>query len=104
MLLAKFVGHPQPRAGGHRDHVRRAAVGQPARRWLRHGNGSWTFGPSGFAEITLVQVIGLVEGMAFGMALLITAAAIVSYYVLPNAVERVVRDQLADATSDPGWT
>ena len=51
---------------------------------LRHGNGSWSFGLSGFAEITLVQLVGLMEGMAFGMALLITAAAVVSYYVLPT--------------------
>jgi hypothetical protein len=51
---------------------------------LRHGNGSWSFGLAGFAEITTVQLIGLIEGMAFGMALLITAPAIVSYYVVPT--------------------
>jgi hypothetical protein len=51
---------------------------------LRHGNGSWSFGLSGFAEITLVQLIGLLEGMAFGMAMLITATAVVSYYVTPT--------------------
>jgi hypothetical protein len=51
---------------------------------LRHGDGSWSFGLSGFAEITLVQLIGLIEGMSFGMALLITAPAIVIYYVLPT--------------------
>ena len=51
---------------------------------LRDGDGSWSFGLSGFAEITLVQLTGLIEGMAFGMALLITAPAIVAYYVLPT--------------------
>ena len=51
---------------------------------LRHGNGSWSFGLSGLAEITLVQLIGLIEGLAFGMALLTTATAIVSYYVMPT--------------------
>lgn len=60
------------------------ALGNLLGTGLRHGDGSWAFGLSGFAEITLVQVIGLIEGMAFGMALLITAAAIVSYYVLPT--------------------
>ena len=51
---------------------------------LRHGNGSWAFGPAGFGEIALVQVCGLIEGMAFGMALLIPAAALVLYYVVPS--------------------
>jgi ABC-2 type transport system permease protein len=61
-----------------------AGIGNALGAGLRHGNGSWTFGPAGFGEITLVQVIGLVEGMAFGMALLITAGAIIAYYVLPS--------------------
>jgi hypothetical protein len=39
---------------------------------------------TGFAEMTLVQLIGLVEGMAFGMALLASASAVVAYYLLPN--------------------
>lgn len=51
---------------------------------LRHGDGSWAFGARGFGEIILVQLTGLVQGMAFGMLLLITAAAIVLYYVVPN--------------------
>lgn len=59
------------------------ALGNLLGAGLRHGDGSWHFG-AGFAEITLVQRIGLTEGMAFGTALLITAAAIVSYYVLPT--------------------
>jgi ABC-2 type transport system permease protein len=60
------------------------AVGNLLGAALRQGNGSWSFGMAGFTEITLVQVIGLVEGMAFGMALLVSAAAIVSYYVVPT--------------------
>jgi hypothetical protein len=61
-----------------------AGIGNALGAGLRHGNGSWTFGLSGFAEIILVQLIGLVEGMAFGMALLITAGAIIAYYVVPS--------------------
>jgi ABC-2 type transport system permease protein len=61
-----------------------AAVGNVLGAWLLDGNGSWSFGLSGFAELTLVQVTGLVEGMAFGMALLVTAAAVVAYYVVPS--------------------
>jgi hypothetical protein len=61
-----------------------AGIGNALGAGLRHGNGSWAFGPAGFGEITLVQLIGLVEGMAFGMALLMTAGAIIAYYVLPS--------------------
>ena len=50
---------------------------------LRNGNGSWAFG-AGFGEITLVQLSGLVEGIAFGMALLSPAPALVLYYVVPS--------------------
>src|SRR4051794_9431192 len=56
---------------------------------LRDGNGSWTYGPEAIGGILLVQLIGLVEGMAFGMALLITAAAVILYYVVPNIVSAV---------------
>ncbi|HXP56373.1 MAG TPA: hypothetical protein VN847_15515 [Streptosporangiaceae bacterium] len=51
---------------------------------LRHGNGSWSLGPSGFGELILVQLSGLLQGLAFGMLLPITAAAIAAYYVLPT--------------------
>jgi hypothetical protein len=61
-----------------------AGIGNVLGAGLRHGNGSWTFGLAGFGEITLVHLIGLVEGTAFGMALLITAGAITAYYVLPS--------------------
>jgi ABC-2 type transport system permease protein len=63
-----------------------AAVGNLAAMGLRHGaDGSWALGASGFGEIILIQLIGLLEGVAFGMLLLISAAAIVLYYVVPNA-------------------
>ncbi len=51
---------------------------------LRHGSGSWALGASGFGEIVLVQLTGLVEGIAFGMALLATPAALVLYYIVPS--------------------
>jgi hypothetical protein len=57
-----------------------AAAGNLAGMALRHGNGSWAFGPAGFRDITLVQLTGVVQGVAFGMLLLISAAAIVAYY------------------------
>ncbi|RNI17941.1 ABC transporter permease [Flexivirga caeni] len=60
------------------------AVGNVLGATLRAGNGSWSFGLSGFGGITLVMLIGLMEGTAFGMALLVTPAAVVVFYVLPN--------------------
>lgn len=51
---------------------------------LRHGNGSWAFGAQGFGEIVLLQMSALLQGLAFGMLLRSSAAAIVAYYVVPN--------------------
>lgn len=51
---------------------------------LRHGDGSWDFGAPGFGEMVLVQVLTLLEGLAFGMLLRVSAAAIAAYYVLPT--------------------
>ncbi|HEY7049904.1 MAG TPA: ABC transporter permease [Jatrophihabitantaceae bacterium] len=51
---------------------------------LRHGAGSWNLSGGGAGEIVLILVTGLVQGMAFGMAVLVTAPALVLYYVLPN--------------------
>lgn len=61
-----------------------AAVGNLLGVALRDGDGSWAFGPGGFRDIVLVQFSGLAQGLAFGMLLLVTAAAVVAYYVLPN--------------------
>ena len=58
-----------------------SAIGNLLGAALRHGNGSWAFGVPGFRDIALVQLTGLVQGMAFGMLLLISAAAIVLYFV-----------------------
>jgi ABC-2 type transport system permease protein len=61
-----------------------AAAGNILGAALRHGDGSWSFGAGGFADITLVLLTGLAQGLAYGMLLLISAAAIVAFYVLPN--------------------
>jgi ABC-2 type transport system permease protein len=61
-----------------------AAVGNLIGIAARHGDGSWTFGLAGFRDITLVLLSVLLQGFAYGMLLLITAAAIVTFYVLPN--------------------
>ncbi|MGH3264057.1 MAG: hypothetical protein ACRDNS_18915 [Trebonia sp.] len=51
---------------------------------LRHGDGSWAFGAPGFGEMILVQLLTLLEGLAFGMLLRVSAVAIATYYVLPS--------------------
>ncbi|MCW2930352.1 MAG: hypothetical protein JWM19_1314 [Actinomycetia bacterium] len=61
-----------------------AAIGNLLGVALRAGNGSWSFGIGGFRDIVIVQLTGLAQGLAFGMVLLISAAAIVAYYVLPT--------------------
>jgi ABC-2 type transport system permease protein len=61
-----------------------AAVGNLLGAVLRDGDGSWSFGAGGFGDITLVLLTGLAQGLAYGMLLLISAATIVAFYVLPN--------------------
>ena len=51
---------------------------------LRHGDGSWAFGGPGFGEMLLVQLLTLLMGLAFGLLLRVSAAAIAAYYVLPT--------------------
>jgi ABC-2 type transport system permease protein len=57
-----------------------AAAGNLAGLALRPGHGSWAFGAAGFRDILLVQLTGVIQGIAFGTLLLISAAAIVAYY------------------------
>jgi ABC-2 type transport system permease protein len=61
-----------------------AAIGNALGIALRDANGSWSFGLAGYRDITVVLIVGLLQGLAYGMALLITAVAIVFFYVVPN--------------------
>ena len=49
------------------------------------GDGSWTFGIEGIRDVLLLQLMGLLQGVAFGMILMNSAAAIVTAFVLPTA-------------------
>jgi ABC-type transport system involved in multi-copper enzyme maturation permease subunit len=51
---------------------------------LRNGDGSWAFGASGFVDITILQLLGILGGLAYGMVLLNSAAAIVLSFALPT--------------------
>jgi ABC-2 type transport system permease protein len=48
------------------------------------GNGSWTFGLEGARDVFLNQLIGVLQGAAFGMLLMNSAAAIVAFFALPT--------------------
>jgi ABC-2 type transport system permease protein len=58
---------------------------------LRHGDGSWAFGAPGFGEMTLVQLETLLEGLAFGILLRSSAAAIAAFYLPAHHVECAVQ-------------
>ena len=61
-----------------------AALANLAGMGLRDGSGSWAFGVEGFADITLLQLLGILGGLAYGMVLLNSAAAIVLSFALPT--------------------
>lgn len=69
---------------------------------LRHGDGSWAFGFGGFRDIVIVQLSGLAEGFAFGMLLLMSTAAIITYYVLPTLVAFAV-NTVSSLKADKSW-
>ncbi len=62
-----------------------AALGNLLASGLRDADGSWSFGVEGFRDIAVVQLLGIVQGVAFGMLLLNSAAAIVVYFAVPIA-------------------
>lgn len=51
---------------------------------VHNGDGSWAFGAAGFGDITILQLLGILGGLAFGMLLLNSAAAIVLSFALPT--------------------
>jgi hypothetical protein len=62
-----------------------AALGNVAGMALRDGSGSWHFEAAWFGELALGQIINVVQGLAFGMLFMSSAAAIVIYYIVPIA-------------------
>ncbi len=62
-----------------------AALGNVAGMIFMDGAGSWNVGAANVRDFFALQLIGIVQGFAFGMLLMTTAAAIVLYYVIPIA-------------------
>jgi ABC-2 type transport system permease protein len=52
---------------------------------LADGAGDWNLGLAGTRDFTLLQLMSIVQGLAFGMLLMNSAAAIVLYFVVPIA-------------------
>ncbi|PZF79382.1 ABC transporter permease subunit [Jiangella anatolica] len=62
-----------------------AALANVVAPLVTDADGSWSFGAEDFGRVVLFQVIGMLVGSAFGLALLSTPLAIVLYFVLPTA-------------------
>ncbi|HYO33254.1 MAG TPA: ABC transporter permease [Nocardioidaceae bacterium] len=60
-----------------------AALGNVLGASWQDGDGSWSFGVEGLRDVTLLQLMGIIQGVAFGMILLNSAAAIVLAFVIP---------------------
>ncbi|HYJ66346.1 MAG TPA: ABC transporter permease [Nocardioidaceae bacterium] len=52
---------------------------------LMDGSGAWNLGMAGGRDFVLLQLMAIVQGLAFGMLLMNSAAAIVLYFVIPTA-------------------
>jgi ABC-type transport system involved in multi-copper enzyme maturation permease subunit len=63
-----------------------AALGNVLGQSLQDGDGSWAFGAEGFRDILVLQLLGVLQGLALGMLIMNTAGAIVTYFALPAAV------------------
>jgi ABC-type transport system involved in multi-copper enzyme maturation permease subunit len=46
---------------------------------------SWNVGLAGLGEFGLLQLVGIVQGIAFGMLIMNSPAAIVTFFILPTA-------------------
>ena len=81
-----------------------AALGNVAGMVLMDGAGTWNMGVPNVRDFFLLQLLGVVQGFAFGMLLMNAAAAIVLYYVLPTAW--TVLFSMVHALEKPprGWT
>lgn len=62
-----------------------AAVGNLLGIVLRGGDGSWTYHVGWVGNIAVGQISGIIQGLAFGMLFMSSAAAIVIYFVVPIA-------------------
>ncbi len=60
-----------------------AAVGNVLGQTLQDGSGDWSFGVAGVRDIVVLQLMGVLQGLALGMLIMNSAGAIVAYFALP---------------------
>ena len=84
VLLAKVVAAVGLGLGVSVVMLVTSVLGNVLGQTLRDGKGSWSFAAPVSAEVTVVLISWLLLGIAVGMALLITAAAIIAAFVVPN--------------------
>jgi hypothetical protein len=58
-------------------------VGNLLAETFQSGSGSWHYPADWVAELTLSQLLAIIEALAFGMLLMSSAAAITLYFVIP---------------------
>ena len=61
-----------------------AAVGNLLGQALQGGDGDWAFGLGGVRDVVVLQLLGVVQGLALGMLIMNSAGAIVTYFALPT--------------------
>jgi hypothetical protein len=69
---------------------------------LRDSDGSWSLPAVNLAQALLLQVLGVVMGVAFGMLLMNTPLAIVLYFMLP-AVWQILTTLIEAIQDVAGW-
>ena len=60
-----------------------AAGGNQLGQALQDGTGAWDLGWGGLGDILVLQLLGVVQGLALGMLIMNSAGAIVTYFALP---------------------
>ena len=73
--------YPRARSSGHSDRLRRTTDHAVGGFWSEAG--AWNFGVEYWAQLITQQLFYLLSGLAIGMILLNSAAAIVVSFMLP---------------------
>ena len=60
-----------------------AAIGHGLAMTTQDAPGDWTFGLAGVRDIVVLQLLGVLQGLALGMLIMNSAGAIVTYFALP---------------------
>lgn len=62
-----------------------AALGNALGSALQDGDGDWAFGVAGLRDLLVLQLLSVLQGLAYGMLIMNSAGAIVFYFALPTA-------------------